>query len=299
MKRILNYLNQPYPRRNDKKAEMIGAFCIFLFIFLFLFIFQPFGLNRIDNSKKVLVFFNYSVITFIVTLFNLFLFPKLVEFLNNKKKEKPDYTLKDEILKGMWIIFTIGLANSVYTYWIGYLPLTFKAIIHILFYTLAIGIFPATIAIIINFNFMLSHNLKTAISLNQKLRHPGEQSDSKLLTDDVVTLISDNKKEKIDLNVSNILFIKSEGNYIEIYYRNQDEIENTLLRSTLKRIEEMLKDSRYLFRCHRAYIVNVNNIQHVEGNSQGYKLRLTDTDYEIPASRSYSKKMKELLMSVN
>ena len=58
-----------------------------------------------------------------------------------------------------------------------------------------------------------------------------------------------------------------------------------MLRVNLKNIENQLADTS-LIRCHRSYIVNVNAIRHVAGNTNGYKLTVRDTDFEVPVSRA-------------
>jgi len=72
-----------------------------------------------------------------------------------------------------------------------------------------------------------------------------------------------------------------------------DKVGHKLLRSTIKQMEEQLKDHQSFIRCHRAYIVNMNQITNIEGNAQGYKLRLRKTDKDIPVSRTYIQALKD------
>jgi DNA-binding LytR/AlgR family response regulator len=94
----------------------------------------------------------------------------------------------------------------------------------------------------------------------------------------------------------NLLFIKSVGNYIEIYFKNNDKADSQILRSSLKRIEDIFKNHEYICRSHRAYLVNLKNISSVSVNSQGYQLEFDDTDKCVPVSRKYLHTIRKMIM---
>jgi DNA-binding LytR/AlgR family response regulator len=43
-------------------------------------------------------------------------------------------------------------------------------------------------------------------------------------------------------------------------------------------------------RVHKAFIVNLDQIQEINGNAQGYQLTMGDEKIKIPVSRTYMKK---------
>jgi len=45
-------------------------------------------------------------------------------------------------------------------------------------------------------------------------------------------------------------------------------------------------------------LVNINFIDRVEGNSQGYKLFMEQLDFSIPVSRNAVNRLKELVQSL-
>ncbi|NNK69400.1 MAG: LytTR family transcriptional regulator [Flavobacteriaceae bacterium] len=49
-------------------------------------------------------------------------------------------------------------------------------------------------------------------------------------------------------------------------------------------------------RCHRSYIINVDHVQHISGNLQGYQLELSGFQDLVPVSRSYTRRIKTLLL---
>jgi len=67
------------------------------------------------------------------------------------------------------------------------------------------------------------------------------------------------------------------------------------VRCSLIYAENLLKDDKFIFKCHRSYLVNINYIDKVEGNSQGYKLYLENVPTPIPVSKIFAQKLKELL----
>ena len=157
------------------------------------------------------------------------------------------------------------------------------------------GILPITLLILLEYNRSLKRNLKTANEINENLKsrniHNNDIDDSP----GQITITSETEKEKIEISANQLLFIKSVDNYIEICWQDQRTIQKELIRSALKRVKDLLVDHTYIFQCHRAYIINTQKVDKITGNSQGYKLFLKNTDFEIPVSRSYSKKLKQIL----
>jgi DNA-binding LytR/AlgR family response regulator len=68
-----------------------------------------------------------------------------------------------------------------------------------------------------------------------------------------------------------------------------------MFRSTLKKMEGQLQAYPFFYRCHRAYIVNMNKVVHISGNAQGFKLHLAGLDDTIPVSRSLNEEIGEKL----
>ena len=67
---------------------------------------------------------------------------------------------------------------------------------------------------------------------------------------------------KISLLFSNILYIESADNYIEVYYLDEGHVKTVLIRNTLKTIDSIFKNSS-LKRCHRSYMVNIDRIKFI------------------------------------
>ena len=281
---IRNYLQQPYPLFENRWRIIIS---ISLFIALFMLVFQPFGISNYTGEYKHLFESGYGVVTFIVLIIDLFVFPLFLEewFISQK------WTVLKQMIWQLWILFSIGFGNFVYSSIFFRFMNGFHAFLIYQFYTLVVGIIPIIIITILHQNALLSENLKLANEMNGDLTgHNGL-----LVPDEQVRILAENNKDKIEINQSDLIYIGSTGNYIQVFYLEKNELKSVLLRNTLKQIEEQVKDCPSIIKCHRAFLVNKDKILRVKGNSQGLRLVLKDTPDEIPVSRNYSKSLKEII----
>ena len=70
-----------------------------------------------------------------------------------------------------------------------------------------------------------------------------------------------------------------------------------MIRSTLRKAESVtLSDPRF-YKCHRAYIINLDKISHVEGNAQGYRVRFDGYEDFVPVSRNVSTEFSDKLLA--
>lgn len=96
---------------------------------------------------------------------------------------------------------------------------------------------------------------------------------------------SENGKVVLRIAPENLFGLKSADNYVEVWYRSNNELKRQLLRNTLKNIEAFHTDSPHLMRCHRSYMVNPSQVNQIV-SSPGK----TDLDLglvTIPVSKKY------------
>jgi DNA-binding LytR/AlgR family response regulator len=89
--------------------------------------------------------------------------------------------------------------------------------------------------------------------------------------------------------------IRSANNYIEVFWKEGDSIKNQMVRCSMAYAEDILKEHKFIFKCHRSYLVNINYIDKIEGNSQGYKLYFEKVDFTVPVSKNSVTRLKELI----
>ena len=99
---------------------------------------------------------------------------------------------------------------------------------------------------------------------------------------------------RISLMLDNLLYIESADNYVTIYYLNKSKTSSYLLRNSLKWIEENLTQETPLVRCHRSYIVNLDNVKVLQKTKNGIFLELdTISTPDMPVSKTYYNQVME------
>lgn len=277
------FLKQPYPII-ENKWWIIAP--ISLFVTSFLLIFQPFGLCAIKNPLKVYIFIGYGAITFLILIFDLILIPKLFKQFFNEK----NWTVGKNLSFIFLILFTIGLGNFIYSeFFFSFNNSSFKMLLLFQFFTLVVGAFPSIILVIINQNRSLKRNLAAVKELSSFIETDKKDQKKK---SELIKIQSESGNDDVNIIDTELLFIEAQGNYVSIVHFHNKKVQRKLIRTTMKRIEESLSSYDYLFRCHRAYIVNLNQIQNISGNSQGIRLKLKNIDQLILISRNFVKDFK-------
>lgn len=108
---------------------------------------------------------------------------------------------------------------------------------------------------------------------NTSVASEPESNDTFIIKD---ALFIKDKFKYTKLNIHEILWIKSDGNYLEIKTLHKDE----LIRATLSNFIERL-NSQVFFKTHKSYIVNLNYMTNLEHNF------VTIQQTKIPIAKNY------------
>lgn len=100
------------------------------------------------------------------------------------------------------------------------------------------------------------------------------------------------KADKILIEPEKILYAKSDGNYVKVFYCDEYTIKNSIIRITIKDFEQQLSAYKYIIRVHRSHIVNVNHISHIRKVDNGLNIEVKQIHETIPVSRSFIKGFK-------
>ena len=101
--------------------------------------------------------------------------------------------------------------------------------------------------------------------------------------------------ESITLEIPNLLYIEAVGNYVKVCQLKDDDVHTTMLRATMKQMEDELQAYLMIVRCHRAFMVNLGQVEQISSNSRAMQLVMHHSHDAIPVSRSNVSKLKELL----
>lgn len=108
-------------------------------------------------------------------------------------------------------------------------------------------------------------------------------------------LLSGSTKESIELILSDFLYAEALGNYVKIAYMDEGKAQQQMLRTTIKQLTDDLNAYPSFQRCHRAFIINMNQIDHVENQSSNFQLIMKHCLTGIPVSKSYLTQIKEII----
>ena len=101
--------------------------------------------------------------------------------------------------------------------------------------------------------------------------------------------------EHVILEISKLLYIEAVGNYVKVCQLQGNEVHTNMLRATMKQMEDSLQAYPMIVRCHRAFMVNLGQVEQISSNSRAMQLVMHHSHDAIPVSRSNVNKLKELL----
>ena len=191
-----------------------------------------------------------------------------------------------------WILaefVAIGVVYLLFTrHWFeADIPLTFRLIAHTSLCVGMILVIPYTI-----FSLLASNKAKSeeidAMKLAAVSEHPARQ-------DDIIHFYDFNGILRISIAADSIYYIASQDNYVEIRYEMGGKLLNYLMRCRTTRLEKQLENTP-LVRCHRSYIVNLDNVTQFKRENANAVLVLSHPEAKkIPVSKSYYKTISERL----
>ncbi len=154
-------------------------------------------------------------------------------------------------------------------------------------------IIPTTIMMLY---FSLKERDKTIVQLQSEIAEMKEHGASAPQAEKQASIINfmDDKGElKLSVKSDSIYYLEASDNYIKIYYKGKEEVEHFLLRSSMRKQEELLADRGFV-RCHRSYIVNFAKVSLLRKDKDGPYLDLGESGIkEIPISKTYLDKVTQ------
>lgn len=114
---------------------------------------------------------------------------------------------------------------------------------------------------------------------------------------DVITLTG-STNEKVMLSVFHLLYIEAVGNYVKVVHWLDGQVRSDMLRATSKQMEDTLHTYPMIVRCHRAFIVNLGQVEHFVSKAGSMQLVMKHSHDTIPVSRSNVVAIKEKMKGI-
>jgi len=283
LKNLLKKLNEPFPENNSFAEDIRFIIGVGIFVTLFLYFFRPFEINRYPGNP-FWICATFGIITIIVASAYEF----FCTYILRLKKDIPSWTLGKWILFTVGLISTIGISNYLFLFYMCWVSTDLGAFMQIFIGTIFIGVFPIVLSGLLLQMKADKRNQIQATSMQKAL--PATPT---IVQE--ITLINQSSQPSLKLSVNQLYYLEAMQNYVSIHYLKEAQIEKTLFRNTLSRMEKQLQDTS-IIRCHRSFLVNTNLIEKVAGNAQGLRLTLKGLpDIQIPVSRKYIPILKALI----
>ena len=171
------------------------------------------------------------------------------------------------------------IENPEFAYW--------DAIFVILKKTIANTTWMLLIPYIISFLYLYNEHLLRVVIPEKDLQII-EKEEGK-----VIQFKDDKNDVKFTLASDKIIYIESSDNYCSIKYINNEKLQDFMLRSTLKKLSEDLKDTP-IQRCHRSFMINFEHVASLRRENTEICIEFDVNGIkETPVSRSYNDKIME------
>jgi len=271
------WLKRPFPIGNRLGQNILISVLFGVFIFAFLLSFDPFS-NQNPDSNFLLTSIGYGLITTIVMILNFI----LLAYLFKTKFQSEEFTVGSALLTSIWNISIIAIANWFFYRYAPYHGDEPRSIVYFLGATLTVGIFPVIILLFWFERIYFIRYSTRAESISSQI-----DTNRQEINNTEIQLYGEGKKDRLLLQSSHLICLKSEGNYVSVFYRSGELTKREMLRGPLKAFEEQVVDLPQFIRCHQSYIVNKQLLVSISGNARGYVLDLKDLDIKVPVSRQF------------
>lgn len=272
------FLNQPYPYYYEGKKLFQIMGMVFSISLLFNYLLQPFDVNPQEQKMDYFwICMIHSVNPLIVLLLLSLvyaLFPKITDH----------WKIKKEVVFISLLVFFSGISQFFIRDIIYENPLNWSwhYFTEEILNAFIAGLFLGPIIILINVNRQQSKNQLKANHISEVLAETKKEHPAAM-----VWIETEVKSEKFSFDSTTFMYAKAEGNYADIYLKKEHGMQKLTKRISLKNLETQLQEFPYIIKTHRSVLVNLDCIENVSGNAQGYKVTLKDCPDTIPVSRNY------------
>ncbi len=149
---------------------------------------------------------------------------------------------------------------------------------------------------------LLNEELKEMQSEKPSVKPLQQTPESSVCQNQELTLTG-TTNESVTLQISHLLYIEAVGNYVKVSHlleRPQGGdgtsgiglVHTDMLRATMKQMEETLQDYPMIARCHRAFLVNLGQVEEIISHSGSTQLLIKHCHESLPVSRSNMAQVK-------
>ena len=269
------FFNSRFTFLDKLKYRLLHVLIILVFSVLFLIVFEPFNIKawlKYPEWLKDLWLISLGLTFSFIIAFSQLLIRTIVKVKKFKVYHLIIWVTAEilcltVILTIIFADFTNGFLKEFF------ITLRFTSIGLLLPYTFSI-----LILMLIQQNSRLQRNFYNLSSEKSDLIHIKDERD----------------QVKFSIHKSSVLYLESSDNYVTIYYLQEDHVKKEMVRNSMKKVEKQLYSSG-LVRCHRSFIVNIENVHWLKKEGRNYLFKMNHIDTIIPVSRTFVPAIKSLI----
>jgi hypothetical protein len=282
--KYFKWLVTRYPQNYIFRYPVRGALIITIFVFAFIMLYKPLGTRASGTLSYALTMAVYSLLSSFSVVLSVWLMKAFRKFSDQK-----NWMLYKELAADIYVLFVMGVT----IYFLGFLVeakgerwniLTFLDSVKSGF---LLSFLPVAYFTGINYTYLFAPSTIT--------KNAGPETDSDNPGEEPVQITSQLKKEELSFCPSELIYAESDGNYVDFYLCKDGLYLKETIRNSINSVEQQLSGSAWLFRTHRAFIVNLKKVRSRQGNTLGYLLKLDGTESRIPVSRKNTADFNRLL----
>jgi len=269
---------------DTSKYKISLSFSLSIFFYCFIIFFLPFGVDNYNPNHQYTFDFFLEFFYFFVPLLTFSLLNELIL----RPFVFKEATFKKIILWSIWTLFllstiifiTYNILGNWHNFKLGsYLEFLVQVPVVLLFPLVGTFFF---------FRFR---------SLQYQIEHILTTKERFLDENQLVEFKGQGSKDQITLTLVNFLYGKSQDNYVELYYLENEQLKKFLIRSPLSKLSKSINNS-VIVRCHRSYMVNLLQVTAVKGGNNEMTLNIDHFDTIITVSKSYQDSTLESLHKI-
>jgi len=278
-------LNQPYPFNNNFKHNVKTIGLVAMGFMLLMFYFQPFGINFLKLEDEGYLVLGVCVMSAGTLFANTLILPGIMPNIFDSSR----WTILKEMVWNTWLFSNLFVIFTFTAWFVNQVQNTNLPIFRIG----ALSLLPLVLFNLISYNHALKDKMVTVLD-NSRKHWFGEEKPEIVVQQDF-QIYAENGKDIFSARLEDILVFHSSGNYIEIFWADNQVKRKKLFRQTFAFVEQYMKDKSEFKKCHRCWMVNLKKVEALTGNSKGYFIEINKLGFKVPVSRNYIYAFRELL----
>lgn len=279
---MTRFLNQPVPFKYSYTNLIQLALFVSGAVFLFLFLFRPVGISKGIKVDLIWACLIHGMVGGLLFLFHYGLLTRFAK--------KTYWNRAREIGVFLSLVVIAGMVNFCISHQINYdyQGFEWEKLGREIYNTFLVASIPMGL---IWLWFHKTDVVDTASVSNQS--QAMNMEDESVFTKSLN--ISFPNDETLEININELVFAQVQGNYVEFYVWQNNEIKKHIRRSTIKHLEEQVANFNTIVKTHRSFLVNLDKVKGYQGNASGLQLDLDNCNQQVPVSRSRVSEIQERL----